>query len=101
MERLARSQNRRREIWMVGRIREMLCLQAKTVTLFVDVPLFPGDRPIQKISRVKLHPRLSCKDFQNSSAGWFMHPCSQIKTVVFPVDHKVVVVAASHHQLFV
>ena len=57
---------------MVGRVRKMLRLQAKTVTLFVNMPVFSGDGSIQKIAGIKLHTGLGGKHFQNASAGRFM-----------------------------
>ncbi len=67
---------------MVGRIRKMLCLQAKAVALFVDVPLFPGDGSVQEIAGIKLHSRLGGEDFQHASAGWFVDAGSQSQAVI-------------------
>ena len=58
---------------MIGRVREMLRFQAKAVTLFIDVPVLPGNRSVQKVARVKLHSRLGGQDLQHSSAGGFVH----------------------------
>src|ERR1700720_2189178 len=101
MEGRTRPQNRRRKIRMVGRIRVMLGLQAKTVTLFVDMTVLPGNRSIQKVSRVELHCRLGSKDFQHPATGRLMHSRGQSRAVVFPVDHEVVIVSASYQQLFI
>ena len=86
---------------MVGRVWKVLRLQAKAVTQFVDVPLFSSDRSIQKIAGIKLHARLGGEYFQHTSAAGFMDACSQGQALVLPVDHPVVIVSASHHQLFV
>ena len=64
---------------MVGRVRKMLRLQAKAITLFIDVPVFPGNRSIQKIARVKLHSWLGGQDLQHSSAGGFVDQGGQVR----------------------
>ena len=58
---------------MIGRVREMLRFQAKAITLFIDVPVLPGNRSVQKVARVKLHSRLGGQDLEHPSAGGFVH----------------------------
>ena len=86
---------------MVGRIRKMLRLQAKAVALFIDVPVFPGNRPVQKIAGVELHSWLGGQDLQHSSAGGFVHQGGTGEAVVLAVDHPVVIIAVSQNQLFI
>src|SRR6185312_3750695 len=86
---------------MIGRVREMLRFQAKAVTLFIDVPVLPGNRSVQKVARVKLHSRLGGQDLQHSSAGGFVHQGGASEAVVLAMDYPVVIIAASQHQLFV
>src|SRR5437867_2095492 len=86
---------------MIGRIREMLRLQAKPVTPFINVPLLTGYRSIQEIATVKLHPRLRSRDFQHSPGVWLMYSRRERQPVTFPVDDKIVIVSMPHDQLFI
>src|SRR6266849_8855063 len=101
MKCLARLKNRRRKIRMIGRVWKMLRLQAQSVTQFVDVSLFPRDGSIQEIATVKLHARLRGEYFQHTPAAGLMDAGGQRQAVVLPVDHPVVIVPASYHQLLI
>ena len=79
----------------------MLRLQAKPVTLFINVSLLTGYRSIQEITAVKLHPWFSRQDFQHSPGFWLMDSRRERQAVTFPIDDKIVIVSMPHDQLFI
>ena len=54
------------KMWLVRRIREMLCLQAKASTLVINNSIFTP-YVLQKISTIKMNGRLSCVHIHSSS----------------------------------
>src|SRR3954464_3517960 len=72
---LARLENRRREIALVRRVREMLRLEAQPAAMRVDVTSLPLDRAVKKIARVELQPRLGGANLQGAAALWIRKAC--------------------------
>src|ERR1035437_3943730 len=57
-KRLSRLQRRRRKRGVIGRVREVLGLQAEPISALVNVALFAGDGTVEEIPRIELNPGL-------------------------------------------
>ena len=86
---------------MVGRIRKMLRLQAKSRSLAIHLAAFARDRAVQKISRIKLNSRLSGPHLQNAPAPGIVNFCGFRKLSACAVQHPVVVVSLAESNLLV
>src|SRR5438309_3677805 len=69
VELLPRFQLSRGKAGVVGRVWEMLGLQAKCKSPVVDAAFFSGDRSVEEVSGVELHSWLSREHLQNPASG--------------------------------
>src|ERR1022692_142813 len=102
VERLARVEDRGRELRLVGRVREVLGLEGVSSTLPVDVAADAYQRPVEEVTAVELNARLVGPDRQLASA--LRVPCvgGQPETVhgrAGLVQHPVVVVTLRDKKL--
>src|SRR5439155_19852976 len=73
-------QNGGREIRMIRRVREGLGFQAQGGVLVINVPVFSGNRAIQKIAVVELHTRLGRVHLQDTPAVRFVNASGSLQT---------------------
>ena len=64
----SRTEDCRRKLRLVDRVRIMLGFEAKRLLFLVDDSAFAFERPVQEIGRVKLHGRLGREHLENSPA---------------------------------
>ena len=84
---------------MIGRIRKVLCLQAKTCPLIVNKTFF-SYHIVKKVAGVKMDRRLRCVYIQPSAAYWFLHyGCMFQGTGMFSFEHPAMVVTIAQFQL--
>src|SRR5579859_3427372 len=88
---------------MIGRVREMLCLEAECIAAFVDVALFAGHCAVEKVSGIELDAGLSGGNFKHTSARGIVGAGGEDETGVsgLAVENEVVVVAVAKDELFV
>src|SRR5579859_1040607 len=86
---------------MMGRVREMLSLQAETGPLLVDHAMFSLERAIEKVSGVDLNPGLIGSHAQDASAGGFVNFGGLGQTLSAAIDYPILVVAARDAKWFV
>src|SRR6185295_2305055 len=89
---------------MIGRVWEMLRLQAESVALLVHPSRLAGQRAVQKIAGVELDARLGGGHVEHASAGRFLEPCRVMQgrscgPADRTVQHPVMVVAVAVLQL--
>src|SRR5258708_35280602 len=58
---------------VVGRVREMLRLQAKCESPVIDAAFFSGDRSVEEVPRVELQSRFGREHLQNPASGRLIH----------------------------
>src|SRR5580765_4494871 len=83
MELLSRFQDRAREIRMIRRIREVLCLQAESITVFVNVAFLASDRSVKEVACVELDRRLSGRNLEHASCRRLIDAGGQTKPRAF------------------
>ena len=64
---------------MVGRVGEMLRLQAEPVALFVDATRLARQRAVEEVARIELHARFCRKDFQYPATRGLLHPSRKMQ----------------------
>src|SRR6266542_4614565 len=102
-------QGRRREVGLVRRIGEVLCLHREAVAVPVDYPVLPAQRAVQKVPRVELHARLRGVDLHHPAGRRLVHPRRERQGGALArraaraalVQNEVVVVSPSVAQLLV
>ena len=98
------TEDRRRELGLVRRVREVLGLQRKAIALAVLPATRAVQRAVEEVARVELDPRLVGLDRQQASAGRIEQlGCSVELTRLgrWVVEHEVVVIPTSEHELLV
>src|SRR5215212_2361860 len=96
---LAGAQHGRREVWVVGRVREVLGLQGQAVALAVGAAAGPDQGPVEEVAGVELDAGLVGEDLQHPPAARVLQPGRQLQPGAAPVEHPVVVVAAADLEL--
>ena len=87
---------------MVGRIREVLRLQAEAVGLPIGLAAGPDQRAVEEVAGVELDARLGRLDLHDPAARRLEHPGSQAeRTNLRLVEHEIVVVAVPEQGLLV
>src|SRR5919197_2175568 len=77
----------------------MLGLQSEAAPVLIYVTSFPGDRAVEKVSRVELHSGLGREDVERPPRVWLEHVDSVREAGARPVQHEVVVVSSSVLEL--
>ena len=100
---VSRAQNRRREIGVVRRIREVLCLEAHRAPSSVDVPVLADGAAIQLVARIELQPRLGRGDVERAARHGILEPGGVARrcAISAAAQHEIVVVPIAASDLLV
>src|SRR5436190_20649617 len=77
----------------------MLCLEAKSVTPFVNLARFSGNAAVEKVSGVKLYARLGGVHLHLTSGRRLVRGGRQREVLAWFIQDKVVVVAIAELKL--
>jgi hypothetical protein len=87
---------------MVRRIREVLCLQAKSSAAGVELAAFAARRPVERISSVELNAGLGREHLEQASACRFERFGGELKvSFTVPFQNPSLVVAHSEFKLLI
>src|SRR5215468_4547911 len=95
---------------MIRRVREVLRLQAQSITTPINLPFLARKRPIQEVAGIKLHARLIGQHLKDTSARGIVNFRSRRETFrkipnrsenVLAVEHPVVIVTVALFYLLV
>ena len=98
---MARLDDRRRERRLVGRVGEVLRLEAEPEPVAVHRTALAGDRAVEEVPRVELHARLRRRDVHDAAGGRLAHRDDAPERAGVAVEHPVVVVALAVRDLLV
>src|SRR5258708_3260108 len=84
---------------VIGRVREMLRLEAKCESPVIDAAFFSGDRSVEEVPRVELQSRFSREHFQNPASSRLIHFGGLGQLAWRMIQHEVVVVPLAQTQL--
>src|SRR6185369_10367453 len=89
----------RREVLLIGGIREMLRLEAEAGAQRVDVPALALDRPVEEVPGIELDARLGRADLERAAALRVGDARGEVRAGTLPVQAPVVIVALAVLQL--
>src|SRR4051794_39659371 len=86
---------------MIGRIRKVIGLEAKSMAAIVFAPAFAGEGSVQEAGRGKMHSRVCGKHFQDPAGRGLDHTRAQTKAAGRLVDYPIMIVSAGELKLFI
>src|SRR5207249_4014195 len=104
-----RTQDRRRERGLVGRVGKVLRLHGEAGAAPVDNALLPAQRAVQEVAGIKLQSRLGRGNLHHPAGYGLVHMCGKRHVTLYAalaapaafVEHEVVIVAPTVAELLV
>src|SRR6476469_4624806 len=94
-----RSQNDRRELWLVWRVGKMLCFETVARSARISLSPFSFGRAIEQITGVELLSRFGGIDLHYAPACRFVNSCGKAELISVLIKYKIVIVSTSEFQL--